>query len=522
MFESTLLADVIADGPVFWAGTRLPSAGLTGSTALFDAAGDFRLAPSEHGRYRTVYLVEQDLGYWKQWPLILDEALRLFAYGARGTLFVRFSETDLLSAFAFAAFLRRRSDFTFELEYQDAFPNGTIFYCVRCQREEAIPALASMEFALITDGRRPEAVAHFAASVAAMHGIDQIDWSIAVCGPAAFGAAFANADQRIRYVDAPAEHANRGWITRKKNLIVQTSQANNLLIAHDRYEMPADFLAQLFEFGADFSVIVPAQYDDSGDAYPDWVATGSQWSKTAAGMLEHGDYSPHGFVNGGVIIAKREVLLATPWSDLLFWGQYEDVELSRALTAQGVTPRLARNVRLRVTTSRPGYLNDFARLPDLPGKYVLPLEGANQSEMLLARFPLGQTIAFNAHTTPVSLLQAGIVATGGAWACSPAGLVLLQRHATLALTVPRRGARSLQLCIYMPAYATPPFIIIKANGRALPVRWTETGTGMRCASAALDDAVGASDHGVNLSFVTDADAVQLTALGLTAVDARAA
>lgn len=518
MFESTLLSEISGDGPIFWAGERVPSAGMTSSTALFDADGDFRLAPCEHGQYRTVYLVEHDLGRHKQWPLIMDEALRLFEYGQRGTLFVRFTETDLLSAFAFAAFLRRRDDFTFELAYQDAFDNGTVFYCVHCQRDAREPALSSFEFAVITDGRKPDAVARFAASVAAIRGIDLIDWSIAICGPAESRTSFEQADQRIRYIDAPAEHARRGWITRKKNLIVSTSQADNLLIAHDRYEMPDAFLEQLFEFGPDFSVIVPGQYEQNGSAFPDWVTTGSQWTRTGSAMLQYGDYSPHAYVNGGVIIGKRAVLSRTAWNDLLFWGQYEDVELSRALTAAGVTPRLARSVRLRVTGSRPGYVHDFERLPYLPEHYALPRSGMNRSEMPAGEFPLGETVQFDGPTTPRRLADAGIVAAAPEWACCPSGLVLQQRTADLSLNLPARATGGLFLTVYTPAYSAPPLLTISANGMPLQLRWVETQPGLRCASAQLDEVLPPGARRLALSFSSDTDAILLTALGLAAQD----
>lgn len=518
MFESKLLGEITDEGPVFWAGARVPSAGLTASRALFDAEGDFRLAPSEHGRYRTVYLVEHDLGRHKQWPLILDEALRLFQYGERGRLFVRFTETDFLSAFAFAAFLRRRGDFSFELAYQDAFANGTISYCIHCRREAAEPALSSIEFALITDGRRPEAVARFAASVAAIRGIDLVDWSIAVCGPAALGGKLAGANPRIRYIDAPVEHDKKGWITRKKNLIVASSSADNLLVAHDRYVVPEGFLEQLYEFGADFSVLVPGQHDGSGQPFPDWVATGSQWTRTGSAIMKYGDYSPHAYVNGGVIIAKRQVLAAAAWNELLFWGQYEDVELSRAFTAQGITPRLARSVHLHVTDMRAGYLDDFERLPYLPDNYALPRFGASRAELLAGEFAPGDVFQFDAHTTLRAMADAGIVAPGADWRCTASGLSLLARQGSLSITLPARGRHRYSLSVTIPAYAQAPLLRIEANGTPLQLRWVETGTGLRCGTAELDGAMGTDTRTLVLSFDSDTDGVLLSALGVAAQD----
>jgi len=519
MFESKLLNEVVSKEPIFWAGKHLPSAGINGSQALFDSEGDFRLSPIEHGRYRTVYLVEQDLGLHKQWPLILDEALRLFQYSQRGVLFVRFSETNLLSAFAFAAFLRRRRDFKFELAYQDEFSNGTVFFCIYCDREAEQPSLSSIEFALITDGRRFDAVQRFIASVAAIRGIDLVDWSIAICGPAEFGSMFKAESQRIRYIDAPPEHESRGWITRKKNLIVSTSKADNLLISHDRYEIPNAFLEQLFEFGADFSVIVPGQLGVDGNAFPDWVTIGSQWTRTPSGVLEHGDYSPHCYINGGVIIGKRRVLAATPWSDLLFWGQYEDVEHSRALTAEGITFRLARLVQLQVTTMRPGYISDFARIPNLPRDYVLPLLSEPALEVPMGEFSLGDTVNFDEQTTLRSLTDAGVFVSNADWKLTPAGLVMLRRQADLVITFVPPAEREFALTIYTPAYTAAPFIQIKANGRSLPLQWIESGNGLRSGSAELGSAVISSSRSLVLSFSSDVDSIILKAIGVQAQDA---
>jgi hypothetical protein len=518
MLESMLFDQLAEGAPAFWAGKRVPRAGLSASSALFDESSDFRVSPSEHGRYHAVYLMEEDLGHYKQWPLILDEALRLFEYGQRGLLFVKFSQTDFLSAYAFAAFLRRRGDFVFVLAYQDEFADGSMSYCLHCERETWVPSLASMEFALITDGRRPEAVARFVASVAAIRGIDLIDWSIAVCGPAPTDKS-ALIHPRVRYVAEPTRHEGRGWITAKKNLIVATATAETLLIAHDRYIVPPAFLEQLLEFGADFSVVVPAQTGGKGGDFPDWVTIGGQWSRSGSAMMEHGDYSPHGYVNGGVIIAKRRVLVATPWSELLFWGQYEDVELSRALVAQGVTARLARNVQLLVTTTRPAYLQDFERLPYLPCSYPLPRFGAGEVEKVVSAYQLGTTVSFDHESNAASLSRLGIVAPRAQWAGTPTGLALLKRRAHLTINIPVHYRGALLLTAFMPAYQGAMLLTIEANGAPLPLRLAGSRDGKRCVTAPIDAALIGAAASLTLIFSVDTDAAMLNSLTLTARDA---
>jgi hypothetical protein len=432
MFDQNLLNEVINSGPVFWAGKQAPVADFTVSTRIVDPDFDFREAASRHGKFSAVYLLEYDLGRIKQWPLIVDEALRLLKHGATSTLFVRFTQSQFLSIFGFAAFLRRRRDFTITLEFQEFDPDGTFVYALRCKRLSVQPTLSTIEFALITDGRRPDKVKRFVDSIAAVRGIDRIAWSVAICGPLAFGETLETLNGEVRFIKEPDQHTSKGWITRKKNLIVETSNAENLLIAHDRYEVPVDFLEQMFEFGADFSVLSPAQFDLQGKRFPDWVTLGSQWAWSIAGMLEYGDYSPHIYINGGVIISKREVLLETPWSDLLFWSQGEDVELTRSMAEKGVTPRLARNVRLRVTDARPGYTYEFARLPFRNDRYVLPGGCSDASEAP------GSLMAVNAQVrladrSPQDLASEGIFIAPGQWGLSAAGIVTLQDGAEFTM-----------------------------------------------------------------------------------------
>jgi hypothetical protein len=513
MFDAKLLNEICGSEAVFWAGTYPPVGNMASSTRIFDAEYDFRQPSSQHGTCSAVYLVEYDLGQFKQWPLILDEALRLLKYGNRGTLFVRFSQSSLLSVFAFAAFLRRRKDFSFELIYQDQDPDGTFVYALYCMRESVVPTLATFEFALITDGRRPDKVTRFIESVARVRGIDNIEWSVAICGPTVFGETLDRRNGQVRFIEEPDQHATKGWITRKKNLIVETAQAENLLIAHDRYEVPVSFLDQLFEFGADFSVITPAQMDTSGKRFPDWVAIGSQWSWTPCAMLQYGDYSPYGYVNGGVIISKRRALIDTPWSDLLFWSQGEDVELTRSMTEQGITPRLARLVKLIVTEARPGYSFDFIRLPFVPHAYAVTNGGADPSQIAVSSFNMGNTIDLRDKDL-LQLAAKGIIAESTDWGLTSAGLTPLHHSAELVINIAPRGEGSFSLEVQVPAYSDSAKVHISANGTPLELKWSDN-KGLLRATSSMDQALAPAAPCIVLS-VASTDATALTTLRLSA------
>ncbi len=519
MFDAKLLNEICGSEAVFWAGTYPPMANMTLSRQIFDPECDFRQSPAQHGTYSAVYLVEYDLGQFKQWPLILDEALRLLHYGKRSALFVRFSQSALLSVFAFAAFLRRRKDFSFELIYQDQAPDGTFVYALYCTRESVIPTLATFEFALITDGRRPDKVIRFIDSVARVHGIDNIGWSVAICGPAVFGETLDRRNGRVRFIEESDQHSTKGWITRKKNLIVETTQAENLLIAHDRYEVPVSFLDQLFEFGADFSVITPAQMDTSGKRFPDWVAIGSQWSWTPCAMLQYGDYSPYGYVNGGVIISKRRVLTDTPWSELLFWNQGEDVELTRNMTEQGVTPRLARSVKLTVTDARPGYSFDFIRLPFMPHAYAVTHANIDPSQVAISLCTVGKVIDLRDQGIP-QLAAKGIIAASTDWGLTHIGLIPLHHAAELFMHIKPREEGSLSLEIQVSTHADRNKVQIFANGTPLELKWSDSGQkGLLRATSLVDHVLTPAAPCIVLS-VESTDSIAFTTLKLLEKESR--
>jgi hypothetical protein len=81
------------------------------------------------------------------------------------------------------------------------------------------------------------------------------------------------------------------------------------------------------------------------------------------------------YVNGGALIAKRQLLVECPWNELLFWNQGEDVELTRRMKVLGITPRLAPYVVLETDEPREGYTQEFLPPLDKDSSF---LESANR------------------------------------------------------------------------------------------------------------------------------------------------
>jgi len=350
----------LSNGSCLWAGHHPPRSDMDDGTALFDPQRDFRLGPDLHQKYDLVFLLEKDLAASKQWPLILDEALRAVKPG--GILLLRLMESGLLSIFQLANAVEKWTKGEYALIDQVS-DNGRFLLAVQLTHDTRRSASPDdLTFALITDGRKPEAVSAFVDSVLRLPPLAADPYEILICGPPSVMTDVGSRSSQVKWIPQPEEFSDLGWITRKKNLLVDAATRENIVVAHDRYVIPADFITRLRDFGGDFDVVAPRQTSTTGQPLPDWVMLSDHLNWTTPGWLEFGDYHPFGYVNGGVIVAKTECLRRTRWSELLFWGQAEDVDLSRRLQDAGATPRPARNITLISEPPRVGFVEGFERI----------------------------------------------------------------------------------------------------------------------------------------------------------------
>lgn len=391
----------------YWAGTAPPTSEISAQSFLLSRDLCFRELPSNHGNFHTVCFVEHDLSGFTAWQSILDEMIRLLHYGKRCRMVVRLSSSHVNLA-EFASFLERRTDCVFHLEHREA----DLFW-LTCEKRFSQPSLGEIGFGVITDGRRLAHVSHFIESVISLDGISNFSVEIAVCGPSSLEdvlSKYRNNDSQVslKRLPDPKNFSNDGWITKKKNLLVDGLQAENLIILHDRYVVPHDFLRHLVEFGPDFDLIVPAQVKD-GKRFPDWTAASSAWDSHQTYLLPYGEDSPFAYVNGGCLIAKRAVLANEGWSEILFWNQREDIELTRRLRSRAIVPRVAPKLVLEAIDARHGYELGFERTGP---------NGSPAGDRALPR-----NIAVNLSDRSLDeLCRQGLIVWHGHWECGQTGI----------------------------------------------------------------------------------------------------
>lgn len=354
---------VLGAARVLWIGERAPFAWFESSLAAIDPRADHRLGPELHGTFDLVYVVEPDLATVKSWPLVLDEAIRAAKVG--GHVVVRYRDSLLLTSISLKHWLAGRSD----VRFVDEASTRERVWTLAVERTAAERPSRSVTFALVADGRRMAGVEAFLVSA---NRVAAAGWQVQtlVCGPDSPEMSAAVEGLGGSLVAQPEEFQERGWITRKKNLLVAAATGDVIVVAHDRYTIPRTFLEHLDAFGLDFDVLVPRQRLPDGRRLPDWVATDVSLGWSTPATLTYGDWHPAHYVNGGIVVARTEVLRRTPWNESLFWNQGEDVEFSQRLRDRGVTARFSRLVEVESFTVRPDLIAGFSGVVDLPGEYT--------------------------------------------------------------------------------------------------------------------------------------------------------
>lgn len=394
---NTEVLEALDEGQALWIGALPPRFDMADGSAALDPGSDFRLPADCHQAYRAVFLVEKNLAAIKQWPLILDEALRAVTPG--GILVVRMRQTALLSIFQLANFIEKWTRGAYRLLNQSGDGDHFILTLKLTHESRRSIGQASFSFGLVTDGRKPESVRAFVDSVLDLESRHLAQTEILICGPSSVLNDLGALAAQVVLVEQPELFADKGWITRKKNMLVDAAAGETIVVAHDRYRLPRDFLQQMNDFGRDFDVAIPRQITIDGNPLPDWVTTSNPLNWTVPGWMEYGDYHPLAYVNGGVIIAKTDLLRETRWSEMLFWGQAEDIDLSRRLSDRGIVPRLARHIELVSETPRAGFLEVFERVPMVEDGYVLTDLPTWSRET-----PLGP-LAIETRSTPVYYME---------------------------------------------------------------------------------------------------------------------
>lgn len=193
-------------------------------------------------------------------------------------------------------------------------------------------------FGIITDGKAVDRVNEIICSIKSNF---QDDSEIIVVG----------GEDESGYKDSNVCHCSfdetkkEGWITKKKNLVAEVANNENLCILHDYVKLCIDWSDGFDQFGEDWLTCTNMIFNNDGQRFRDWcVIYNDAWMDppiddqeppgTIAGRLLSYDKIDQGrwqYYSGAYFCCKREVLLSVPLNENRGWGQGEDVEWCRNL-----------------------------------------------------------------------------------------------------------------------------------------------------------------------------------------------
>lgn len=165
------------------------------------------------------------------------------------------------------------------------------------------------------------------------------------------------------------------WITRKKNMITQVAQYDNICYLHDYVALSDGWYDGFQQFGYDWNACMTRIVNQDGKRFRDWCMIDNDgWPSSE---LEEGlsklnvpcpgarliDYRHPGeprwqYFSGAYFCAKRSTMLKIPLDEARGWAQGEDVEWSRRMYVHYGPSAFMMN-----TLSQVEFLKDKPRAP---------------------------------------------------------------------------------------------------------------------------------------------------------------
>ncbi len=195
---------------------------------------------------------------------------------------------------------------------------------------------------------------------------------IVICGPRPKN---LPADARIGQIDLEKPEP-RGWITRKKNLIVDAARHENVCLLHDRFFIPGGFADALRRYGRTFSVVTfPQTYyaDRTGECiqrYPDYQVV--KWTGDIAVLARSGtidghyvfhpqynDFHETAFCCGGLYVTKKSLWNLVRQDESLFHAEWEDVIFGYQCQKFGIPHRVNPYACIESTAAHPMLLTSI-------------------------------------------------------------------------------------------------------------------------------------------------------------------
>ncbi|MBN2122167.1 hypothetical protein JW721_03860 [Candidatus Micrarchaeota archaeon] len=235
---------------------------------------------------------------------------------------------------------------------------------VRIRKKE--PALAEGDsvtkwtFGILSNGKRNDEVDRIIEAIISQ-GIPKVQ--IIVCGK------YENKNgYEIDYLPF-SEKDRQGWITRKKNMVMENAKYENVVVVHDRVFPSRGWYAGMKKYGNYFDALSCVLVnEETGKREGDWIAN----IPMIAGHLDYSDWDEKVRINGPLIVLKKSAWKKAPWNEHLFWNEAEDFELGERQNRAGVLLRFNPYSKCTTPGCRFKYM-EFEKDTQKLGKLKVPI-----------------------------------------------------------------------------------------------------------------------------------------------------
>lgn len=207
-------------------------------------------------------------------------------------------------------------------------------------------------FGLVTNGKRMDWVEEIIRSIRSQK---IPHYEIIICGTIP-----PRVDKDIKHIPFSARD-DRGWITRKKNIIAKNAKYENLCVIHDRLVFNQNWYKGMRKWGNCFDILSCVQTFEN-KRINDWEMheelPGLEFSFVS--LMDYRDWDFQSCEGGQLHILKKTLANNVLWNETFYWGRPEDLRISNDLRDAGHILRFNPESSLKALAYR------FGVIPEVP------------------------------------------------------------------------------------------------------------------------------------------------------------
>ena len=133
------------------------------------------------------------------------------------------------------------------------------------------------------------------------------------------------------------ESEKDGWITKKKNLIVNNAKYENIVFLHDYIILDKTWYSGYLKYGNSFDICLNPILNKDHSRFRDWCLSPHNFklidkhlNKNSEFLIpyEEDQLTDYMYVSGAYWVSKKYVMMQYPLNENLAWGDGEDIEWS--------------------------------------------------------------------------------------------------------------------------------------------------------------------------------------------------